>query len=140
MRKPVKAFIPLLLILLFACEREDQHPVPHVMVNFRLNIESTEHIELNTVGGWAYYTGGFRGVIVYRLSFEEFTAFDRACPHHPFDSDALVRVFDPPLATDTLCGSTFLLLDGSVVQGPARHPLRQYRTTYNHPFLNISDH
>ena len=128
-----------LLLIFFACAKERQHPVPNVMVEFTLNLESTQFIELNTIGGWAYFTGGYRGIIIYRQSVDEFRAFDRACPYHPFDDCAIVRVFDPPLATDTCCGSRFLLLDGSVVTGPAQYPLKQYRTFYNYPYLTVSN-
>jgi nitrite reductase/ring-hydroxylating ferredoxin subunit len=136
-------FTPLLLIMLLiplSCDKENENPVPFVAVDFMINVESTQYLELNTIGGWAYFTGGYRGIIVYRHSVDEFTAFDRACPFHPFEEDALVRVFDPPLATDTLCGSTFLLIDGSVVVGPSRHPLRQYRTFYSPPYVQVTSY
>lgn len=136
-------YAPLLLMFLLlplSCDKENENPVPFVAVDFMINVGTTQFIELNAIGGWAYFTGGFRGIIIYRHSEDEFTAFDRACPYHPTEPDALVRVFDPPLATDTLCGSTFLLIDGSVVIGPSRHPLRQYRTFYNPPYVQITSY
>jgi hypothetical protein len=135
----------LLFILLlhlvgpFSCVKDSRHPVPNVPVDFVINIESTQHIELNSIGGWAYYTGGFRGIIIYRFSDVEFRAFDRACPVHPYDECAIVRVTDPPLANDDCCNSTFLLIDGSPVSGPARHPLKEYRTFLNYPWLQVSN-
>jgi nitrite reductase/ring-hydroxylating ferredoxin subunit len=131
--------LSLLLLLPFSCDKENQHTVPYTYVDFTINVESTMHIELNAIGGWAYYTGGYRGIIIYRASTDEFMAFDRACPYHPFDPDALVRVFDPPIAVDTLCGSQFLLLDGSVITGPAKHPLRRYQTYFNYPYLQVTN-
>jgi len=140
---PGKLYLPFVFLLLFlplSCDKESENPVPLVAVNFTINTESIQYIELNTIGGWAYFTGGFRGIIVYRHSFDEFKAFDRACPYHPYEPEAIVRVFEPPLALDTLCGSTFLLIDGSVVKGPAKHPLRQYPTYYNPPFLQVTNY
>ncbi len=128
-----------IIALPFACDKDSRHPVPIVPVDFTINVESTQHIELNNIGGWAYYTGGYRGIIIYRQSVDEFRAFDRACPYHPHDDCAIVRVYDPPVAKDTCCGSRFLLIDGSVVTGPAQHPLREYRTYYNHPYLQVTN-
>ena len=129
----------VLLLLTYSCDRENEHPVPFRYVDFSINVESTMHIELNTINGFAYYSGGYRGIIVYRASQDEFMAFDRACPHHPFEEHALVRVFDSPIAIDTLCGSRFLLLDGSVIDGPSRHPLKRYNTYFNYPYLQVTN-
>jgi nitrite reductase/ring-hydroxylating ferredoxin subunit len=139
-RKLLRFILPF-AFLLFACSKDTRHPIPDVRVDFFINIESTQNIELNAIGGWAYYTGGFynNGIIIYRHSIDEFMAFDRTCPHHPYEPDARIRVFDPPLAIDTLCGSRFLLIDGSVVDGPSRHPLKQYRTYYNPPYLQVTN-
>ncbi len=131
----------LVLFLLFpvSCGKDSWHPVPSVPVSFTINIESTINIELNNIGGWAYYSGGHRGIIIYRWSVDEFRAFDRACPHHPFEACALIRVEDPPVAKCSCCESLFLLLDGSVVRGPSRFPLKQYRTYLQFPFLSVSN-
>lgn len=128
-----------LLVIPTSCEKDTWHPVPVVPVNFTINIESTLNIELNNIGGWAYYSGGYRGIIIYRWSFDEFRAFDRACPHHPFEDCALIRVEDPPIAKCGCCESLYLLLDGSVVKGPSRYPLRQYRTELQFPFLTVTN-
>ena len=140
-RLKIKTIVLCLCMIIFlsSCDKDNRHPVPNVPVEFVINIESTQHIELNAIGGWAYYTGGFRGIIIYRFSDVEFRAFDRACPVHPYDECAIVRVTDPPLATDECCNSTFLLIDGSPVSGPARHPLREYRTFLNYPYLQVSN-
>lgn len=148
--KRLQDFIPViklqhiaisLFLILFgvSCRKSDLHPVPNVPVEFVINIESTLHIELNNPGGWAYFTGGYRGIIIYRLSETEFMAFDRACPVHPHDECAIIKVIDPPLATDSCCSSTFLLIDGSPVQGPSRYSLRQYRTFLDYPLLRVTN-
>lgn len=127
------------MLFLSGCVKENRHPVPFVPVQFSINIESTQHIELNSIGGWAYYTGGFRGIIIYRISADEFKAFDRACPHHPFDPCAIVKVNNPPLAEDECCGSIFELIYGSPVSGPAKVPLREYKTYFQYPYLQVSN-
>ncbi len=135
-------FSVILMLIPLSCDKENENPVPYVYVNFSINIDGTRHIELNTIGGYAYFTGGFNdnGIIIYRQSVDEFKAYDRTCPFHPYEPNAIVRVFDPPLATDTLCGSTFELIYGSVVIGPSKHPLREYRTFYNPPILQVTSY
>jgi nitrite reductase/ring-hydroxylating ferredoxin subunit len=139
LRNKILLLFLVLLSPINSCDKDNMHPVPIVPVDFIINIESTQHIELNSIGGWANYTGGFRGIIIYRFSEDQFMAFDRACPVHPYDECARVSVTDIPLAADTCCNSTFLLIDGSPVSGPARHPLLQYRTFFNYPYLQVSN-
>jgi len=129
----------LLMLLPVSCEKDNQHPVPVVPVEFTINIESTQYIELNNIGGWAYFSGGYRGIVIYRWSFDEFRAFDRACPYHPYDECGFVKVIDPPTAICECCGSMYLLLDGSVITGPSKYPLRQYRTYFQFPFLQVTN-
>lgn len=137
---PLSLFFFLLILLPVSCDKENENPVPFVSINFSINIESTQFLELNTFPSYAYFSGGFRGIIIYRDSYDSFYAFDRACPYHPYEQDALVRVLNTPLAIDTLCGSNFLLLDGSVITGPSRHPLRQYRTFFSYPILQVTSY
>jgi len=129
----------VLLLLLSGCDKEDQHPVPLVPVDFRINTEF-QYIELNSIGGHINVFGGFGGIVIYRMSVDQFTAFDRACPHHPYEEGARVVVDDPPLAQCPVCESVFLLLDGARVSGPSRFPLRTYRTVYNDPYLYVSNY
>ncbi|MFN3554719.1 MAG: Rieske (2Fe-2S) protein [Bacteroidales bacterium] len=127
------------LLLPAGCTRDDKHPVPWVYVDFVINIEFTQNIELNAIGGWAYYTGGHRGILIYRVSHDEFRAFDRACPHEPY-ADCRIVVENPPFAECPCCNSVFNLLDGSPFTGPSRHPLRAYRTVFNFPYLQVSNY
>ncbi|HDQ16455.1 MAG TPA: hypothetical protein ENN45_05295 [Bacteroidetes bacterium] len=120
----------------FSCQK-DTHPVPNVYVNIYINVTSTQYIELNNIGGWLYLTGGYNGIIVYRRSLNEFMAFDRACPHHPYNSPALDVDASGMLAECSDCGSSFLLYDGTVVQGPANLPLKAYRTIFDGIHLRI---
>jgi len=128
-----------MFFLLFSCGKEAQHPVPHVPVNFQINIESPQYNALNAIHGWVFLSGGFRGIIIYRWTIDEFRAFDRACPHHPFEDCGRITLVDPPRALCPCCESTYLLLDGSVFSGPSRFPLKQYRTYFEHPWLIVSN-
>jgi len=103
-----------------------------------MNSTNPEFINLNAVGGWIYVTGGSRGIIVYKSSNNEFKAYDRHCTYDSGNSCALVSTEVTNItAKDDCCGSKFLLSDGSVIQGPANLPLKQYQTSFDGSVLHI---
>lgn len=128
----------LALLALCACKKDQQTGVPPTTVNISINVNLPEYTDLQVPGGWVYLTGGSLGLIVYRKNTDEFVALDRHCPYQP---NNLNRVFvdeSGVLAKDTAgCGSTFLLLDGSVTQGPSSFALTHYNTTWNGATLHI---
>jgi nitrite reductase/ring-hydroxylating ferredoxin subunit len=129
----------LLLLAVAGCSDDDRHPVPLVPVDFRIEV-GVQHIELNSIGGHLNFYGGFGGIVIYRFSIDEFYAFDRACPVHPHDQNARIVVENSPLAKCNVCETTYLLIDGSVISGPGKYPLRQYRTVFYDPFLQVSSY
>lgn len=130
------------LILVFflsnsSCKKDDQN-VPNVPVSISLYTTDPEFNDLNSVGGWIYLIGGSRGILVYRFSMDEFMAYDRHCTYTPDQSCALVSVDQSGvIAKDDCCGSRFLITDGTVLEGPASQPLKQYSTYFNGNLLRI---
>ena len=107
-------------------------------MNFYINVVSTQYQGLSAVGGSVYVTGGVRGIIIYRRSSDEFLAYDRDCPYQPSNTCALIHVDKSAVtATDSCCGSQFLLLDGSIVKGPATIMLKQYQTSFDGTTLHV---
>ncbi len=133
-------FIVAVLLVFTSCEKESNHPVPNVIVDIRINIENPGFAAINTIGNSISVTGGYRGIIIYRVGPNEFTAFDRSCPHHPWEQCAVVNGQQgQPFAKCDCCNTTYQLLDGSKFTGPSLYPLRAYRTTFQHPFLSITN-
>lgn len=137
-----KIFIIITILPLFLlfnrCGDKDWEYVPNVYVNFNIDISSGQYAELQLIGGWVYVTGGYRGIILYRKSFDEMMAYDRTSTYKPETEGNKVFVDDNGLiAEDTASGSKFLLLDGSVLEGPASVPLKQYRTTFTGTSLHV---
>ena len=119
------------------CEKDDD-TIPGAIVNIVLSTTHADFNDLNAVGGWIYLIGGSRGILVYRVSIEEFMAYDRHCTYTPQESCALVDVDSSGvIAVDKCCGSKFVLTDGSVVNGPASIPLKQYQTSFDGNLLHI---
>ncbi|MEI7982998.1 MAG: hypothetical protein WCI71_15210 [Bacteroidota bacterium] len=133
--------LPIVLVLSSSCKKEEQAPeIPYVYFNFSLNPNGTQYIELNPVNGWVYLTGGYNGILVFRKSINEFSAFERACPYDPLATDARIKV-DATGVTCTCpaCGSRYIMTDGTPLEGPSHFPLKQLTTVYDGVLLNISN-
>ncbi len=131
----------LLLILFFimGCAKDTGVPqIPVVPVNFSIDPNSTTYLELNHIGGSIYLTGGYNGILVYRISLNEFMAYERADPYDFTNPDARV-VVDTSLITCycPVCKSKYILTDGTPYAGPSRYTLKQYTTTYDGGLLYI---
>ncbi|HAJ98866.1 MAG TPA: hypothetical protein DCM62_02455 [Bacteroidales bacterium] len=129
----------LLLPVVNSCIPDTHHPVPFVHVDFAINVESPHVLALNAIHGHAIFSGGYAGIIIFRRSIDEFVAFDRACPHHPFDPCGRITQINAPIATCPCCQSSFLMLDGNIISGPSRFPLKTYRASFQHPWLRITN-
>lgn len=140
MKRKFLFLAPLLIIslILNSCSKETESDnIPYVYVNFTIYPNTLDFIP---DGGWAYVTGGYKGIIIYRPAHEEFMVFERTCPFDPLQDDARVEVEESGIiAIDKHCGSRFLLTDGSPIEGPARVGLKQYRSRYDGYSLIISN-
>jgi len=106
-----------------------------------VNLSYPQYQRLRTDGGYAYIEGGgLRGIILYREGENSFRAYERACPHHPEESCAVVQVDMSSLyMIDRCCKSTFNFSDGQPTCGPAQRQLLQYRIEITGTTLKISD-
>ncbi len=144
MKRSLQVISILLIISLFSlsssCGKGNEHDtIPNVAVNISFDVNSTMYINLSMVGGHEYLVGGYKGIVVYRVGADEFVAYDRACSHDPLTSNSRL-IMDPSssfILTDTVCGSSFLILDGSVNSGPATLPLKRYQTSFDGTYLSI---
>jgi nitrite reductase/ring-hydroxylating ferredoxin subunit len=130
--------LPLALGLLATSCKKEQAGVPLTGVNISINVNLPEYADIAAPGGWLYLTGGSQGIIVYRKSTDEFVAMDRHCPYQPENLCRVVVDESDVIARDTACcHSAFLLIDGSVTEGPAALGLKVYNTTFNGTTLRI---
>jgi nitrite reductase/ring-hydroxylating ferredoxin subunit len=133
--RPFAALV--LLISLTTCRKEEQI-VPNVAVNITLYINDPQNVSLTTIGGWLYVNGGNRGIVVHRISQNQFVAFDRTCPYRPDETASQVSVDSSNvILEDRSCGSKFLLSDGSAIQTPALVPLKAYTTAFDGNAIRI---
>ncbi|MEJ5302559.1 MAG: hypothetical protein HPY80_02265 [Bacteroidales bacterium] len=133
----------LLSVTESGCDKTQESPIPDVYVNIVINPASIEYNNLNIPGNYALIKGGYRGIIVYHYLQDEYIAFERTCTYD-WDQPCSKLVMDPSglIARDTCCGSIFLIIDGSPMEGSkATLPLKRYKTYYdaNYGRLYISN-
>ena len=103
----------------------DQIPITYVEKD--INLTNVQYANLWNDGGWVYLDGeGYRGLIIYHPSGNEYRVFERACPYDPrSDCDPVTVDSSGLFMTHPCCKSTFNF-DGQPSGGPADLPLRQY--------------
>ena len=119
-------------ILLTSCKEKDPYPIPNVPVNIILNLDLPSNQNLNAPGGWIYADGGSRGLIIYR-NFDEFVALDRHSTVESEKSCAIVSVDSINYfnLNDSCTTSKYSILDGTVIQGPAKWGLKKYQSSWD---------
>lgn len=137
--------------LLVGCDKDNGGRQPLPPVDITINPNSTIYDSVNAIGGWMYlgeWDGvepPSRGIILYRASLDEFLAFERTPPFKPDSccnaqktvcSRLLVDQYFP-FIMDTCTASKYLILDGSVVEGPSNMSLSMYITEYDGNLLYI---
>ena len=104
--------------MLGSCNKNKNHPVPSLPMDLLIYINLPSYSGLESIGGWAYASGGSKGLIIYRSSFEDFVVFDRHSPANDGTCEqALEANEDNFLQLDDLCSEAkFSLLDGSIIK------------------------
>lgn len=135
-----RAFTLLLFVLIISgCRDRRNTLVPYVPVNITIDTGLPSFFPLTVSSGWVYITGGSRGIIIYRKAESEFVAIER---HSTFEVEkqcAVTVLSDGIILDDPCSDSQWLIMDGSIVIGPASAPLQLYHTSYNPPYLTITN-
>ncbi len=138
MKFPLKKILfHLLLVIILpvpACKKSTLNAnFPSVSVSKFVYMNLPPYNYLQIVGNYMYIEdAGYKGLIVYHRSIDEWVAFDRGCTYDPTNVDALLNVVTGGLTVeDSHCGSKYNLIDGSVISNPATTPMKQYRVDYD---------
>lgn len=124
-------------------ERHVNPNIPQVRIDFEIYPNSPRYHDLNTISGFMYLTSEYpsRGIIVYRESQNEFSAYDRIPPDDPnacCNGDTCSRlVVDWPFVVDGCKNIKYNIMDGSIVEGAGVYPLIEYYTEYDGNKLRI---
>ena len=131
--------------ILTSCNKKND-VIPDTYVNFTLNLNDPEFINLSGFGGsvtvdsrtnnWGSGSAGYDGNgIIICYGVEEFYAYDRTCPHDYVNNGLSIKVsIDPKNSTIAICpkcGTKYgLTVGGTPASGVGRYPLKNYKTSY----------
>ena len=133
-------FIASLIAFSVACKKNnDDSNIPYVAVNLKVYPSDPSFNKLQVPGGWVYITGGSMGIVVYRISQDEFAAFDRHSTYKPEDLCRIEVDKTQITAVDSCSSSQWVITDGSVTKGPATRPLKKYTTYWDGYALKITN-
>lgn len=136
----VPFFILLLSVLLLIGCASDDEIIPNVSFSARLYINDPIYSDNPFIvkRDASNQIIGNAGVVVYRASNSEFYAFDLMCTHEKSYS-SLVEITDGATCTCPNCGSSYIIVtaESSIVNGPAKWPLKAYQCTVNGDYLYI---
>lgn len=106
--------------------------MPNVFVDQYINLSLPSYGALNIIGGWAYITGGSKGIIIYKQAYNQFAAYDRHCTYNANNPCGKATVDSTNSFVECECdGSRYQLYDGLITQGPAEYSLKNYQTSFN---------
>jgi len=138
--------------MICSCNK-DNDVIPDTYVNFSLNLNDPEFINLSAFGGsvtvdsrtnnWGIAAAGYNGNgIIICSGVEEYYAYDRTCPHDYTNNSLSVKVnIDPSnsmIGICPKCGTKYgLTVGGTPVEGVSRYPLKNYRTSFVGNYVNV---
>lgn len=125
--------LTIVLFVVVSCGKDDRCAVPFGLTNFKIEPNSAYYSGLNTVGGYMYFTGGHRGVVVVRMAYDQFVAFERTCPADSNTAVVAAEDWGGSLLECPECHTLYnVYADGYPLDGGATAcPLYQYSTTYS---------
>lgn len=127
----------------FSCSDKDEQIIPYTKVNLTINLQLPQFNALSSVNNAIIYPNAgynLNGVIVYRNSLDEFTAYDATCPKH-IDTKPTAVVLDDNgsagTATCPECNTVYYFFNYAY---PSKgYPLRRYSLTKSGNMLYINN-
>jgi len=131
-----KTFYILLLFTAISSCHTDTNELPDVYVEEVVYLNNASNFNLQSPGGWAYISGGIRGIIVYNVDGVKFKAYERSCPHLSPNDCTFLDIENDIKAICRCDKKEFLLITGEPLNG-APLGLKEYRTFYNPEFQTV---
>jgi nitrite reductase/ring-hydroxylating ferredoxin subunit len=147
----IRFFLTLItVIILFGSCNKKNDVIPDVTVDFTIDINDPQFVNLNAMGGSAVvdartnnlgiYAAGYdgNGIIIYS-GIDGFYAYDRTCPHDYAVNDLSVKVnVDFIKAICPRCSTAYeLAAFGTPASGIGKYPLKNYKTSFDGRFIRV---
>lgn len=103
-----------------------------------INIREAQYAELMNVGGALAINRGHRGIVITRVGFSQFVAFELACPaDHDVALDSIAG-WGYSMLQCPVCASRFYAQTGLPLDGSSTYcPLYEYSTSFDGAMLEI---
>ena len=133
----------LFLVLALSCTKDNEEIIPNVRFSATVELSLLPDISHFIVKpGGLNPIVGINGITVYRVSSDQYNAFDLMCPHeHDKPGYFFTEVEDKGSGYMVCpeCGTKFEVISefGGVVEGPSKWPLKRYQTILSGTTLRI---
>jgi len=149
-------FFIFFALIPYSCENEKNDVIPDVYVDFTMDLNDIEFVNLSSVFGsvyvnantnnWGQKASGYdgNGIIVFAGPAGEYYSYDLTCPHDYSTNNLSVKVsvVDIIYAECPRCKSRYALTNGGTPLSDAisKYPLKNYRTTYLGNYLRVCNY
>jgi len=131
--------IVLFFFILLSCEKSDNFPEKNINISVPITMPMYNNV-YNTTWGYDYIDGGVGGIIIVRAINNEFIAYDQACTNEASSECAVIgETINDPILNCSCCTSKFIIIDGSVTEGPANQALKKYNTYFDGVMLYVTN-
>ena len=132
------SFYFLVFSFLVGCKKDRGCDTPIGDASCRLELSDASLSDLWSINGYVYIHGGNKGICVTHPTSNEYRAFERTCPND-HDVAVVMRADSDGLILECpACGSCFLSIDGTPLDGSATScSLFQYDTRLDGTTLDI---
>ncbi len=140
MKKFFFAIITIFVLSNCTTDSQNNDILPYVPVNTTIDLTLPESVNLVVPGGWAYVSGGIKGIIIYNMNGTQFKAYERSAPHLP-PSSCSQMVVENGLRMKCQCDdSEFNILNGAPLTSGITYSAREYLVTnLNGTILRITN-
>lgn len=123
------------------CNKGERCKVSIGDARFHIEPDNAAYGNLNNVGGYEYFEGGHRGVIVVRMGLYDFVAYERTCPEDNTTKVVVSEDWGSTVLECPVCGSRYNAYgNGEPLTGSAtRCCLYQYYCHYDGRTLYVSN-
>ena len=153
LRTNLRLFFILGLFIIYttSCNKEKYDVIPDENIDFNIDVNDIEFSSLYAIGNFVYINsntnnwgrnaGGYdgNGIIVFSSNLDEFSAYDRTCPHDFAVNGLSIKVnVDFTIAVCPKCGTTYALsVGGTPASGIGQYPLKNYHNSFDGRFIHV---
>ena len=97
-------FVFITISTFFSACKSDNNSVPYVYVNFEVYLGDAQFSQLNAPGNSAEIINeGYKGIIIYRKSTDEFMIYDKCCTNDPTNKCEIVELTEESYVVKCAC-------------------------------------